>query len=281
MTIALVTDSNAQMPTALRERFGVRVVPLTIVVDGEQFREGVNLTTEDFYARLAAGAAVTTAAPSPGEVLAVYDAAIDAGATEIVSIHVGANTSATCNAVQIAARSCRVPVEVVDTGTASFAIACCVWAAGEALARGADLGRAADAARRTAGDVDNVFVVGALDLARRGGRLAAEVKAGAGDADGIPVLALNGGQMQAVGRVSDEAGAVQTMTAYVVDRAAGRAVRVGVGDALTPDLASAFAAELRVRAEVVELVRYEIGASVGAHTGIGTVGACFFPDRRA
>jgi fatty acid-binding protein DegV len=124
-------------------------------------------------------------------------------------------------------------------------------------------------------------VVGALDLARRGGRLAREVKGGAGDADGIPVLALSGGQMQAVGRVNDQVGAVQTMTAYVVDRAAGRAVRVGVGDALSPDLASAFAAELGGRIEVVELVHYEIGPSVGAHTGIGTVGACFFTDRRA
>ena len=87
--------------------------------------------------------------------------------------------------------------------------------------------------------------------------------------------------MQAVGRVNDDPGAVRAMTAYVVDRAAGRAVRVGVGDALTPDLASAFAAELRRRPEVVELVHYEIGPSVGAHTGIGTVGACFFTDRRA
>ena len=87
--------------------------------------------------------------------------------------------------------------------------------------------------------------------------------------------------MQAVGRVSDEVGAVQTMTSYVVDRAAGRAVRVGVGDALTPDLARAFAAELRARPEVVGLVPYEIGPSVGAHTGIGTVGACFFMDRSA
>lgn len=281
MTIALVTDSNAQMPVTLREQFGVRVVPLTIVIDGEQFHEGMDLTTEEFYTRLAAAAIVSTAAPSPGEVLAVYQAAIDAGASEILSIHVGSNTSATCNAVQIAARMCRVPVEVVDTGTASFAISCCVWAAGEALADGADLGVAADAARRTAGDVDNVFVVGALDLARRGGRLAQEVEGGAGDADGIPVLALSGGQMQAVERVSDEVGAVHAMTAYVVDRAAGRAVRVGVGDALSPDLASAFAAELRVRPEVVGLVHYEIGPSVGAHTGIGTVGACFFRDRRA
>src|SRR5262249_62350541 len=92
-----------------------------------------------------------------------------------------------------AAGSGRVRVEVVDTGTASFAVACCVWAAGEALAAGADSPYAADVARRVAAELGNVFIVGALDLARGGGRLAA----GAADGDGVPVLALAGGPMGA------------------------------------------------------------------------------------
>jgi len=53
--------------------------------------------------------------------------------------------------------------------------------------------------------------------------------------------------------------------------------RVGVGDALKPELADEYAGRLAARPEVAELVRYEIGPSVGAHTGPGTVGACFFP----
>ena len=68
-----------------------------------------------------------------------------------------------------------VPVEVVDTGTASFPVACCVWAAGSVLEGGGTLGAAAAAARAVADRVDNVFIVGALDLAAtrraaRGGR---------------------------------------------------------------------------------------------------------------
>ena len=275
VTVALVTDSNAQMPGALRERFDVRVVPLAIVLDGREYREGVDLTSDEFYARLAAGATVTTAAPSPGEALAVYQAAIDAGATQILSVHIGSNTSATCNAVQIAADACAVPVEVVDTGTASFAISCCVWAAADALAAGAEVEVAAHAARAAAATVGNVFVVGALDLARRGGRVGAGVD---GETDGVPVLALVQGQMNAVGRAATIEDAVQAMTDYVVGEAAGRRLRVGVGDALMPDLAAAFAESLRSRSETAELVHYDIGPSVGAHTGAGTVGACFYPE---
>jgi DegV family protein with EDD domain len=271
--IGLVTDSNAQLPVDLRERYQVAVVPLTVVVDDQPYLEGVDITTAEFYERLAAGASVSTAAPSPGAVLAVYEQQAEAGATEILSVHVGSNISATVNAVSVAARSSPVPVEVVDTGTASFAVACCVWAAGDALAAGADVTDAAAVARRVADELGNVFIVGALDLARRGGRLAA----GATDGEGLPVLALANGQMQPVGRAHDVESAVDVMTDYFVETAAGVPQRVGVGDALTPDLAAEYAARLAARPEVAELVRYEIGPSVGAHTGAGTVGACFFP----
>jgi DegV family protein with EDD domain len=271
--IGLVTDSNAQLPAELRERYQVGVVPLTVVVDDHPYHEGVDITTAEFYDRLGAGVSVSTAAPSPGSVLAVYEQSAAAGATEILSIHIGSNTSATVNAVNVAAGSSPVPVEIVDTGTASFAVACCVWAAGEVLSAGGDLTRAADAARRVAGEVGNVFIVGALDLARRGGRLAA----GAAEGEGLPVLALAAGQMQSVGQVHDVEAAVDAMTDYLVEAAAGVPQRVGVGDALAPELAEAYAARLADRPEVAELVRYEIGPSVGAHTGAGTVGACFFP----
>jgi fatty acid-binding protein DegV len=67
------------------------------------------------------------------------------------------------------------------------------------------------------------------------------------------------------------------MTENVRATAAGRPQRVGVGDAVAPDLADELEGALRAVPEVAELVRYEIGPSVGAHTGPGTVGACFFP----
>ena len=271
--IGLVTDSNAQLPGDLRERYQVGVVPLTVVVDGHPYQEGVDITAGDFYERLAAGASVSTAAPSPGAVLTAYEQLATVGASEILSIHIGSNMSAMVNAVSIAARSSPVPVEIVDTGTASFAVACCVWAAGEVLAADGDLPHAADVARCVADQVGNVFIVGALDLARRGGRLAADATAG----QGLPVLALAEGQMQAVGRVHDVESAIDAMTDYLVETADGTPQRVGVGDAVTPELAGEYAARLADRPEVAELVRYEIGPSVGAHTGAGTVGACFFP----
>jgi DegV family protein with EDD domain len=271
--IALVTDSNAMLPADLRDRFDVDVVPLTVVVDGEAFAEGVDLTTAAFYDRLAAGASVSTAAPPPGLFVQAYERAAQRGAAAILSVHIGSNTSATLDAARIAARQSTVPVELVDTETASFPVACCVWGAGLAVEHGADLAGAAAAARAVAVEVGNVFVAGALELARRGGRLerGAEAEAGA------PVLALRGGTMEVIDRAGDVEAAVEAMAAEFDRAAAGRAMQVGVGDAAADELASELAARLEGRSEVADLVRYQVGPSVAAHTGLGTAGAVYFP----
>ena len=83
--------------------------------------------------------------------------------------------------------------------------------------------------------------------------------------------------MESVAQVHDVEAAIDAMAGYLERSASGSPQRVGVGDAVAPDLADQFEARLRPLPAVAELVRYEIGPSVGAHTGPGTVGACFFP----
>ncbi len=275
--IALVTDSNALVPAELRSRFGVRVVPLTVVVDGQPYAEGIDLSTDDFYTRLAAGATVSTAAPSPGEFLAEYERAAGTGADAALSIHIGSNTSATVNSARLAATSSPIPVEIIDTGTASFPVGCCVWAAGAALERGEDLAAAAAAANAVAAAIGNVFIVGGLDLARRGGRLAP----GAEQGEGIPVLALRDGTMDVLGRAHDVEGAIDAMADAVFASAAGQSLRVGVGDAVATDVAGGLASRLASAPKVMEVVRYQVGPSVAAHSGLGTAGAVYFPAELA
>lgn len=272
--VALVTDSNTQLPARLRDRFDIRVVPMTVVVDGVAHREGHDLDAAEFVARLRAGATVSTAAPAPGEIRAAYDEAVAGGAERIVSVHVGANVSGTLNAAAVAADGCAVPVTLVDTRTASFAAGCCVWAAGEALASGGGADAAAAAARRAAERVGNVFIVSSLDPARRSGRLAGAET----DPVRVPVLALDGDQMRVVGETADAGGAVEAMVGHVAGWArAGERLRVGVGDTDAPAVAAALEAALAALPSVDEVVRYHVGPSVAAHTGPGTVGAVFTP----
>ena len=281
--IGLVTDSNAQLPVELAERYGVEVVPLTVTIDGESFLEGVDLDADAFYRRFEGGRRpeVSTSQPSPGAFARAFRALADRGADHILSVHIGSAVSGTVNSARVGAESAPVPVRVVDTGTVSFGVACCVWEAGEALAAGASLEEAARVAEQVGAGVGTVFTVGALDLARAGGRLAAPAPTGGEPtpADPVPVLTMSGGEMKVVGRAADLDGAVEAMAASVL--AAGPSLRVGVGvaDAAGAALSSALEQRLAGASAVEEVVRYRIGPSVGAHTGPGTAGAFFYPSR--
>lgn len=278
MSIALVTDSNAQLPEELAARYAVTVVPLTVTVDGRSYLEGVELDADAFY-QLFEGSAtpvVATSQPSPGQFAETYGRLAEGGATEILSIHIGSQISGTCNSARVAAATSPVPVRLVDTGTASFGIACCVWEAAATLASGGSLDEAAAVAAELGPTIGNVFTVRALDLARAGGRLAAGAGSGA---HAIPVLSLVAGEMKVVGEATDVSSAADAMVSYVLG--SGSSLRVGLGqaDAGAEPLCRALHERLVVAAGVREVVRYRIGPSVGAHTGPGTVGAFFYRSR--
>lgn len=269
--VAVVTDSAAMLPPAWRDRLRVAVAPMTVVVDGEAYREGVDLDGPEFYRRLAAGAVVSTAAPSPGALLVAYQAAADAGATTVVAVHTGSAYSGVGNAASIAAAEVAIAVELVDTGTVSFPVALCVAAAGAARDAGGTAAEVADAARRTAAVVDSVFIVGVPELARRGGRFGEKAETI------TTILGLGPSGVSEHGTAADIDEAIAQMAAIVRGATQGRALRVGVGDADRPDLGERLTDALSGAEGIADLVRYEVGPSVGAHTGPGTVGAVWAP----
>jgi len=271
--IALVTDSASMLPPAWKARDDVFVVPMTVVLDGHPAREGVDLDSADFYRRLAAGAAVSTSAPSPGEVLDAYHLAVAAGADHIVSIHTGGDYSAVVDAARIAAREVGCPVEIVDTGTASFPVALCVAAAADAGRAGADADGVAAAAQATAAVVDSIFIVGVPDRARRSGRLPVGLEI----EGATTLLTLGPGGLAEHGTASGLADALDRMAEHLRTLAGATSLRVGVGDADRPGAGDHLASLVEGAPGVAEITRYEIGPSVGAHSGAGTVGAVWAP----
>jgi len=270
--IAIVTDSASMLPPAWRDRFGVHVAPMTVLIDGTPYREGVEITTAEFYRRLAGGAAVSTSTPSPGDLLATYLEAVGAGATGIVSIHTGSDYSAVLDAARIAAREVSIDVELVNTATTSFPVALCVAAACDARAAGGDLEVLEAAASSTAAVVDSIFVVGVPELARRGGRLGTTAVASP-----TSILTLGPAGLAEHGTATGIDDAIDRMATHVRDAASGQSLRVGVGDADRPDLGDRLAAALARSDGIVELTRYEVGPSIGAHSGPGTIGAVWAP----
>jgi len=274
-SIKVVVDSASYLPASIRERYGIAVVPMHVSLDGTGYREFVDLDSATFYRRLQEGAGVATSQPAPGEFADAYAAAAAEGAEAVLSIHIGSALSGTVNSARLGAQMSGVPVHIVDTGQASFIEGLVAWNACEALAQGASLEGAAAAAMDASAHCGNVFIVRGLELLERGGRY----KDSEASAAAVPLLALVDGAVRPIGSVETLDAAMAAMTGYLEEHTPpGVRLRIGVANGAADELARQLQARVRgsaVAGVIDELVEYEIGPAVGAHTGPGCTGIVF------
>lgn len=275
MSVAVVTDSTADLPADLCAVRGIAVVPLTVVIDGVEGQEGCDVMPGDVARALTAGrATVTTSRPTPEAFATAYRAGLDGGADSVVSVHISAELSGTVKAAGLAAREFGDRVRVIDARGAGMGTGFVALAAAEAAAEGRNVegvyAAAVDAIRR----IDTYFYVDTLEYLRRGGRIGTP-SALLGTALSVkPILHVVDGAVVVRDRVRTAGRAL----ARLLDLAAGavgqREADIAVHHLASPrraaDLAGALAARLggRLRDRYV----LETGASVAAHVGPGTIG---------
>lgn len=274
--IAVVTDSASYLPTEVLEQFGISVVPIRVMIDGQAREEFVDIQAREFYQALGQGARVQTSQPAPGKFVDLYERLAAEGAKRIVSIHIGASLSGTANSARLAAEMSPIPVEVIDTGQASFIEGLCVWEACEVLAAGGSIGDAVSAVARASAETGNVFIVRGLSLLKEGGRA---MDKAVETVTGVPVLAYVDEAIRPIGSAGTIPEAMDAMVGWLqsaMDRVPAKRFRVGVGNGDADELAAQLERRVRQLSQVSEVIPYTIGPAVGAHTGPGCTGLSFF-----
>ena len=123
-SVALVTDSTAYLPAELVDRHQITVVPLYVRFGEEVFRDNVDMTPDQFYARLATTKVMpATSQPSAGDFLQTYRQLIEAGASTILSIHISSKLSGTVASATMARDELSgVPIHIVDSLSTSMGL---------------------------------------------------------------------------------------------------------------------------------------------------------------
>ena len=105
MTIRIVADSTCDLPAETAARCGIRVVPLYTNVGAQGFRDGIDMTREDFYRRLPFFPAhPTTAAPGQQKFRELYDSLASESTTQVLSIHILGRLSSVMDVARLAAQ---------------------------------------------------------------------------------------------------------------------------------------------------------------------------------
>jgi DegV family protein with EDD domain len=275
---AIVLDSTADFPEGPERFANWRMVPLYVNIGGESLRDYVDLSPPDLYARLEAGETATTSQPTPGDFLAVYEELVPRY-ERVYSLQLSSTLSGTYASATAAAAGLDA-VRVVDTRTASAAIAMLALAVQRRLDRGTSDEEVDLLVQRYLSTHGLLFSVDTLDYLARGGRIGRGAAFAGSLLNVKPILGLEDGEVVPLKRVRGSGKALEELgsllEASTVDEPT---LRIGLAHAAAPERVEAL--ERIVRAArpraVIEVVT-ELGAVIGAHAGPGTLGLFWFDD---
>lgn len=271
---AVVTDSVCDLPIAFVTVRRIHVIPFRVAFGDDTVTDGVDITSRQFYARLGSSASLpTTSQPSPADFETLYRL-LAKRFSSIVSVHLSSAVSGTADSARRAAERVReetgVPIEVVDSRTASAGEACVVWAASRAAERGLDAAACGRVAR-TAADSCSLFVyVPTVRYFILGGRLSPLRGRIARWLHLLPILTTKEGRVAPAGKAFGRRGAIRAVLTRAL-RAAGSATDplFVVSHSEAPDLAQRFERALRARHPKAEVLIAHAGPALGTHAGPG------------
>ena len=275
MPVRIVTDSSCDLPGDVVDALGITVVPLKVRFGDEELVDGVELSVEEFYRRMAATEDLPqTAAPAPGAFEEAFRACAAEGADAVVCINLSAQLSATMQSAQTAATALEgsVDVRVVDSRSVALGLGSMVRWAAEAAAGGMD----ADA---IVADVESQAqrqriwaTLDTLENLKKGGRIGGAKALVAGLLSIKPAIELHQGVVAEAGKPRTRGKALQWLADRLLEEPAVEKLCVVHGEA--PDID-----------QLLELISSKygpddytvglIGPVIGAHGGPRVVGVTY------
>ena len=271
--VAVVTDSTPYLPRGLVDRWGIREVSLYVGWDGDLRPEHEYDDLDAFYARLRESPTLpATSQPSLGDFRACYAPLVSAG-RDVVSVHIAAGISGTCESATEAARSLAKEghpgrIEVVDSQTGAGGLGCLVVAAARAAEQGAELDAVVDTVRQARQRLEIWFCLDTLEYLRRGGRIGA-AQAMVGTALKVKPILTFGTEISPVGRVRTKKRALERMDEYLRGLHDRGATDWVVQHAQSPEDAEPLVAYGTEIFAAGPLFCTEVGPVLGTHLGSG------------
>jgi DegV family protein with EDD domain len=267
MTVRIVTDSTSDMPSEVAKELGITVVPLYVHFGSEAYRDGVDLTTDQFYPKMVASDVIpTTSTPTPADFAKEYDRLAEE-AEGILVLTISRKLSATYDSAKQALeeRKSQCPIELLDSRLSLMGLGLVAIAAAKAANKGASLKDVLVLTKENIPRLDMRIAFDTLEYLRRGGRIG-KAQAFFGSLLKVnPILTIKDGEVYPAARERSRAKAVD----YLVNFAAGytHIEEMAVEDATTPDEADSLMERLGAKYPKEDIYRSKVSPVIGAHVG--------------
>jgi len=278
MSIKIITDSTSDLPEYLLEEMDIHVVPLKVLFGEEVYRDRIDLTNPEFYAKMSKYKELpTTAQINPGEFIEEFRKHTDHG-DEIIGIFISSKLSGTFSSAVMAKETLeKDKIYLIDSKNASFGLGLMVIEAARMAKEGKN---AQEIVNRIENIIDRVPFYGIIDNLenlKKGGRLSS-TGAFAGNLLGIkPIISLKDGTVIMVGK----ARGIKKAFSWVLEDIRNKNYDlngkiIGIAHAAAPDDLAELKQSILNAYKPKEIIEFEIGSVIGTHTGAGCIGiSCF------
>lgn len=270
--VRVITDSTADLPLELVALWGIEVVPLCVQFGEQSYRDGIDLSQQDFYSRLKAGELPTTSQGTIGSFKRIYEQAAGGGG-EAISIHLSSGLSGTCSAAMLAADQVDGRVVVVDSGLISMALGWLVLAAAKAARAGCPLDEIVALVEKMKQRTHVVALIEDLEYLRHGGRIGPAQAVLGSLLDIRPIVGLEGGLVVLYKRVRSRRLGLRHLVELAT--AASQLEQVAVVHANNPEDALQLTDRLTPFFPRDQMLVQPAGQVVATHVGPEAVGVCF------
>jgi DegV family protein with EDD domain len=278
--MALVTDSPSYLSDEIIEKYHVHIVPLSVIFDGEVYKEGIELSAEAFYEKVRSGEALpTTSQPPLGEYVTLFEKLAEEGYEDIIVVSLSSSVSGTYQTAVTASKMVEgVRVHVFDTEIVALAEGYYVIEAGQMIEEGKSveeiLARFNEMRDRV---VKAYLMVDDLGHLHRGGRLTGAQAFIGSLLKMKPLLSFLKGKIVPMEKIRTKKKALQRLKELLAEDAnSGAPIRASVITALRQEDAETLAEEIRNEFPNVEIDTGFLGAVVGTHVGEGTIGLTWY-----
>jgi len=277
MRVKIVTDSTCDLPRKVAEELGITVIPVNVHFGDEVYKDGVELSTDEFYRKLQTNSVLPkTSVPSPGIFREVYQM-LASKSDAIVSIHVAAAMSATCEAARLGAAELKHPISIVDSQTASMACGLLAVIAARAAREGASLADIEALLKDAIPRTITYGVFSTMEYLYKGGRIG-RAQAFLGNILKIsPVLAIRRGEILPIARVRTRPKAINRLCGII--EGLGTLKEMSVMQTTNPDEAEALAQRLASVFPQERMLRATLGPAMGTYVGPDAVGVALIAEK--
>lgn len=277
--VKVIIDSTVYMPEDILKELSIDVIPLHVIWGEEMYRDGVDISPEEFYGRLPKEKNMpTTSQPSPKEFSELFQKYLSDG-FDILCVHISSKLSGTVDSALQAKDLLGVKnIEVVDSLFTTLGTGFQAIAAAKAAKQGASLAECKKIAEKVRGDTHIYFIVSTLEFLKRGGRIGGAA-AFLGSALNLkPILMVKDGKIEAHDKIRTMKKAIVKIVDILAEHVGDKRFYVGISQATAPENTKLLKAELTSRFpedKFVEYVEAELSPVIGIHAGPGAIALSF------